>query len=297
MSLGMFNPFSGDSTATGVNVQSDWNETDNTSDAFIKNKPTSLPASDVSSWAKEPIKPTYTASEVGLGNVDNTSDLDKPVSTATQTALDTKASTTTLTTHTGDNNIHVTSAEKTKLNSIEAVGAIYKSTSNTNPSTIFDGTWTLVHSGYERQQIGTQVLYDEISGSENVGKTNLIGAYGYGLIDGLFSNISVPSGCHKEYRITFQGRTGGSNMITIYLNNIATSSIGTWSSETFRMIGSSQFFKESDITLEPTMGYVSPGCNLKYQVTGVSNSWNIRNISVSGFIVTDAQIYTWRRTA
>ena len=57
------------------------------------------------------------------------------------------------------------------------VGAIYKSTSNTNPSTIFDGTWTLVHSGYERQQIGTQVLYDEISGSGNVGKTNLIGFF------------------------------------------------------------------------------------------------------------------------
>ena len=177
------------------------------------------------------------------------------------------------------------------------VGAIYKSTSNTNPSTIFAGTWTLVHSGYERQQIGTQVLYDDISGSGNVGKTNLIGAYGYELINGLFSNISVPSGCHKEYRITFQGRTGGDNRITIYLNNIATSSTGTWSSETFRIIGSSKFFKESDITQETTMGYSNPGCNLKYQVTGASNQWNIRNISVSGFIVTDAQIYTWRRTA
>ena len=42
----------------------------------------------VPSWAKEPNKPTYTAVEVGLGNVDNTSDADKPISTATQTALD-----------------------------------------------------------------------------------------------------------------------------------------------------------------------------------------------------------------
>ena len=33
--------------------------------------PTSLPASDVSSWAKASSKPTYTASEVGLGNVGN----------------------------------------------------------------------------------------------------------------------------------------------------------------------------------------------------------------------------------
>jgi hypothetical protein len=55
-----------------VNVQSDWNVTDTTSDAFIKNKPTSMPASDVSSWAKASTKPTYTKSEVGLGNVENT---------------------------------------------------------------------------------------------------------------------------------------------------------------------------------------------------------------------------------
>ena len=37
-------------------------------------------------------------SDVGLGNVDNTSDLNKPISTATQTALDTKQNTLTLTT-------------------------------------------------------------------------------------------------------------------------------------------------------------------------------------------------------
>lgn len=35
--------------------------------------------------------------EIGLGNVDNTSDVNKPISTATQTALDLKASTADLT--------------------------------------------------------------------------------------------------------------------------------------------------------------------------------------------------------
>ena len=48
-----------------VNVQSDWNVTDNTSDAFIKNKPTSMPASDVYDWAKAEEKPSYTYEEVG----------------------------------------------------------------------------------------------------------------------------------------------------------------------------------------------------------------------------------------
>ena len=115
----------------------------------------------MSTWAKEPIKPTYTASEVGLGNVDNTSDLDKPVSTAMNNALALKANTTdvnnaldskanitdlyalgidydngtsgmtaenvqeavdelnkattTLTTHTGNSDIHVTASEKTAV--------------------------------------------------------------------------------------------------------------------------------------------------------------------------------------
>ena len=52
--------------------------------------PTTLPASDVSAWAKEAVKPTYTAAEIGLGQVNNTSDMNKPISTATQAALDNK---------------------------------------------------------------------------------------------------------------------------------------------------------------------------------------------------------------
>lgn len=47
------------------NIQSDWSEADSESDAYIKNKPTALPASDVYKWAKSEAKPVYTASEVG----------------------------------------------------------------------------------------------------------------------------------------------------------------------------------------------------------------------------------------
>lgn len=52
--------------------------------------PTTLPASDVSAWAKASVKPTYTATEIGLDQVNNTSDMNKPISTATQAALDGK---------------------------------------------------------------------------------------------------------------------------------------------------------------------------------------------------------------
>ena len=53
------------------NLQADWNETDASSLAYILHKPSSLPASDVSAWAKQPTKPSYTNTEVGLGNVTN----------------------------------------------------------------------------------------------------------------------------------------------------------------------------------------------------------------------------------
>lgn len=51
--------------------------------AQITDFPTSMPASDVSAWAKAPNKPTYTKAEVGLGNVDNTADSAKSVKYAT----------------------------------------------------------------------------------------------------------------------------------------------------------------------------------------------------------------------
>ena len=49
----------------------------------IKDFPSSLPASDVYSWAKASSKPSYSKSEVGLGNVDNTADSTKSVKYAT----------------------------------------------------------------------------------------------------------------------------------------------------------------------------------------------------------------------
>ena len=52
-----------------------------------------LKSADISDWAKQSDKPTYTANEIGLGNVDNTADADKPISTATQIALNGKADT------------------------------------------------------------------------------------------------------------------------------------------------------------------------------------------------------------
>jgi hypothetical protein len=75
---------------------SDWNTTDVNSFSFIKNKPTSLSQFTDNIGVATHIANTsnphsVTKAQVGLGNVDNTSDLNKPISTAVQNALNLKA--------------------------------------------------------------------------------------------------------------------------------------------------------------------------------------------------------------
>lgn len=103
----------------------------------ITNFPSSMPASDVYPWAKEEDKPSYTKAEIGLSNVDNTSDADKPMSTIVSNkfnevdemlndigdALDEKAEASDLTTHTSNSTIHVTTDEKNQWNDKSKVEA------------------------------------------------------------------------------------------------------------------------------------------------------------------------------
>ena len=56
----------------------------------ITDFPTSMPASDVSAWAKAASKPSYSKSEVGLENVDNTADANKSVNYANTAGATTK---------------------------------------------------------------------------------------------------------------------------------------------------------------------------------------------------------------
>ena len=63
---------------------------------------------------------SVTATQLGLGSVDNTADTDKPVSTDTQTALDAKADDADLTAHTGDtDNPHGVTAAQLGLGSVD----------------------------------------------------------------------------------------------------------------------------------------------------------------------------------
>ena len=73
-----------------------------------------------------------TKAQIGLGNVDNTADMDKPVSTAQQEALDR---------HTGNNAVHITEAERTNWNDANT-----KKHTHSNKSVLDKITQTLLDS-------------------------------------------------------------------------------------------------------------------------------------------------------
>lgn len=91
--------------------------------ADITDFPTSMPASDVSAWAKAATKPSYSKAEVGLGNVDNTADSAKSVKYAASAGNATKATTA--------NALNVTELKSQNLDDVKTIGLYYGCGANT----------------------------------------------------------------------------------------------------------------------------------------------------------------------
>lgn len=87
---------------------------------------------------------SVSAASIGLGNVDNTSDANKPVSSATQTALDAKANSL------GSDDNYVTDAEKVKLGNLSGV--------NSGNQTIVDNTTPSTQAFGDSASVGTAVV-------------------------------------------------------------------------------------------------------------------------------------------
>lgn len=151
-------------------VQPDWDEENSNSESYIKNKPSALPASDVAEWAKEENKPEYSKEEIGLGNVDNTSDDDKPISIAQQEELDKKINKTTVATDSTlgliksgedidvDNNGNVSVKDNSHNHKVENISDLSASASELN---VLDGitasTGELNHTTGVTDNIQTQL--------------------------------------------------------------------------------------------------------------------------------------------
>ena len=79
--------------------------------------------------------------------------------------------------------------------------------------------------------------------------------------------------------------TQNNNMGSIWLNNIQSNTINTWSNNTMRKIASTRIFKEEEIELEPTYNYTAKnGTNLYCDNSG-SYQANYWNITVHGYLV------------
>ena len=167
-----------------------------------------------------------------------------------------------------------------------------------------DTKWVFLKSDHKREFIGSQpLLLASKDGTGAVSSTNIIGAYGYELVSGLFkgtrlwqNNVNEIEGFHREIRLSFQATTGGDTRVFMALNNEETTEgIRTWSGPTFRALDSTDYIDLRHMTLEPTFNYTSnPGINLKYRVVGDS-TWSIMNPTVHGYIAENAVTYSWKR--
>lgn len=233
-----------DGIAAGAeaNVQSDWNILDSSSDAFIKNKPTSMPASDVHEWAKAETKPTYTATEVGadptgssakaltdaksyadkkvaalvngapetmdtLKEVSDALDANKDVVDALNAAIGNKANQSDLTTHTGNVDIHVTKEKKTAWDSAATHAGTAHAPSNAERNTIVS-----VKKNGEEVVPGVDRSVDIKVPTKTSELTNDAGfitkAYSHPTGDG---NLHVPAtGTTNNGKVLKAGKTAGS---------------------------------------------------------------------------------------
>lgn len=267
---------SGIQSGAEVNVQADWNETDATSDDYIKNKPTSMKANggnadtvngytvgtNVPADAKftdtiykhptgdgnlhvpavgtanngKVLKAgatagsitwsTLTKGNVGLGNVDNTSDINKPISVSQQAALDSKVDKVTGKELSSND---FTDEEKTKLAGI-AVGAnkyihpaTHSATMITQDSThrfVSDAEKSIWNDKYTQNEIDNKLstLETNIDWKESVDTYTDIATTYPNPMDGWTVNV-------KDTNYTY--RYDGTNWTAISANSIpkATSSV------------------------------------------------------------------------
>lgn len=132
--------------------------------------------------------------------------------------------------------------------------------------------------------IGSQVLLDSYTSNQPETKA-VLGSYDYGLIDGLFMGVDIPEGYVKAYRLTAQVSTTNSNQASVGINNIQSGSANTWSGQTYRKILGSSYFKQSQITLEPTYNYSRNGTNLYIYNEGSTGIAYFYNITIHGYLV------------
>lgn len=131
--------------------------------------------------------------------------------------------------------------------------------------------------------IGSQEIYDKVDIAV-AGDAVLACAYEYKLIENIFNGVDIPDNYEKAYKITFQYSTANSNIVVVSLNNISSNNCNTWSNDTYRLIGGTRLFKESELTLENVNGTTRQGLNLKVSNSAAYGA-KIWGITLHGYLV------------
>jgi hypothetical protein len=166
---------------------------------------------------------SVTATQVGLGNVSNTSDADKPVSSATQTALDLKV----------DENVAITGATKTKI-TYDAKGLV-TSGADATTSDIADSTDKRYVTDAQQVVIGntsgtnsgdnaTNSQYSGLAGAIDALKTAtityIVDGGGTALTTGIKGDLEIPFACTIN-QVTLLADQSGSIVVDIWKDTYA----------------------------------------------------------------------------
>lgn len=145
---------------------------------------------------------SVTAAQVGLGNVDNTSDLNKPISTATQTALNAKADSSALTSHSSStSNPHSVTAAQVGLGNVD----------NTSDATKNSATATLTNKTHTDPIIGDALRLTEQASAPSTPASGFKKLYAK--TDGKVYTLNS-AGTESEVGSGAAGGTGTLNYIT-----------------------------------------------------------------------------------
>lgn len=188
----------------------------------------------------------------------------------------------------------------TILPTIYPIGSVYSNgTTSDNPSvTLGFGTWVAEGPVVERQLLNSKILHwstGDVTGTTT--KQKVLGTYNYDMLTAMVSGMTIPTGYHVEYQMSAELSTGGNISVAIFLNNIYTNYIQTWSGATYRLTATTPFFKSTDVVLETTVNYSNPGINFGWVSNNATNVIRVYLPIVNAYLVRDTPIYRWRRTA
>lgn len=153
---------------------------------------------------------SVTKAQVGLGNADNTSDLNKPISTATKAALDAKQAAGSYAPALGADDNYVTDAEKTKLSNLSGTNT-GDNAANTTSNAYADGKVAdAINDGVTTIAPSQNAVYDALalkandsavvhnSGDETVGGNKTFSGYtcntgGMGMNNTVIDTLGTPT--------------------------------------------------------------------------------------------------------